>query len=115
MPRSATKSRVNHHPAVAAFAGLFVILASACEDFYSDSLPTPHIAQPTTPANILDGDPEVILEAAARDAMAAQLGIDVGDPRKILFENEIWTEKYTGCYPTPDTLLGAYLIPGYRV
>lgn len=114
MPRSATQSRVSHHLAVAAFAVLFVILASACEDFYFDSLPTPDIAQPT-PANILDGDPEVILEAAARDAMAAQLGIDVGDPRKILFENAIWIKRYPGCYPTPDTLLGTYLIPGYRV
>ena len=84
---------MSHHLAVAAFAVLFVIFASACEDFYSDSLPTPHIAQPTTPANILDGDPEVILEAATRDAMPAQLGIDVGDPRKNLFENATWTEK----------------------
>ena len=105
---------MNRRLAVVAFAVLFVILVSACEDFYSDSLPTPDIAQPT-PANPKVGDPAEILEVAAREAMAARLGISVDAPRKILFEDETWTDKNPGCYPAPESITGAYLIPGYRL
>ena len=51
-----------------------VLVFTACEDFYSDSPPTPDIAQPT-PANVQVGDPEVIIEESARQAMAERLGI----------------------------------------
>jgi hypothetical protein len=98
------------------FAVLFGVLAVACDGFYSDSLPTPDIAQPT-PANIQVGDPEVVLEAAAREAIAAKLGISPDAPRKILFEGETWTERNSGCYPVPESIIntGEYLIPGYRL
>ena len=91
-----------------------VLVFTACEDFYSDSPPTPDIAQPT-PANVQVGDPEAIIEESARQAMAERLGIDPSEARKILFEHETWTERNPGCYPAPDSLTGAYLIPGYRL
>jgi len=98
------------------FVVLFALQATACDDFYSDSLPTPDIAQPT-PANVQAGNPEVILEAAAREAMATKLGISPEAPRKILFEGETWTERNPGGYPAPESIIntGAYLIPGYRL
>lgn len=99
---------------VAITTALFALLASGCDDFYSDSLPTPDIAQPT-PANAQVGDPEILIEAAAREAMAALPGINLDDPQNILFEHETWTERNPGCYPTPPTITGAYLIPGYRL
>ncbi len=89
-------------------------LAAACEGFYTDSLPTPDIAQPT-PANVQVGDPAEILEATAREALAAKLGIDPSAPQMILFEGETWTERNPGCYPASSTITGAYLIPGYRL
>jgi hypothetical protein len=105
-----------HHAriTVTLFAMLLAVLATACDDFYTDSPPTPDIAQPT-PANVIEGDPEVLLETVARDAIAASLGIDASAPKKILFEDDTWTERNPGCYPTPSSLTGAYLIPGYRM
>lgn len=94
---------------------LAVMLAAvACDDFYTDSPPTPDIAQPT-PANVQIGDPETLMETAAREAMASTLAIGAADPAKILFEQETWTERNPGCYPAPDSITGAYLIPGYRL
>jgi hypothetical protein len=91
-----------------------MILLTACDDFYTDSLPTPDIAQPT-PANVQVGDPAEILEETARALLAARLGFSPAAPRKILFEDETWTERNPGCYPEPDSIIGAYLIPGYRL
>jgi len=99
---------------IGAFALLLMVLGTACDDFYTDSPPTPDIAQPT-PANVVEGNPEVILENAAREALALRLGIDAAAPRKILFEDETWTELNPGCYPAPASLTGAYLVPGYRL
>jgi hypothetical protein len=112
-PRKITSAHCRIYAVViiASFAALF---ATACDDFYTDSLPTPDIAQPT-PANVIDGIPEEILEIAAREAMAEKLGIDPSAPRKILFEHETWTERNPGCYPQSESLTGAYLIPGYRL
>jgi len=105
---------LRHRLALAALATFVALTAIACDDFYTDSPPTPDIAQPT-PANVQDGDPEVLIEESAREAMAAALGINAGDVKKILFEDETWTERNPGCYPTPNSLTGAYLIPGYRL
>ncbi len=91
-----------------------ILSAAACDDFYSDSPPTPDIAQPT-PANVQVGDPATLMEAAAREAMAATLAVNASEPTRILFEGETWTERNPGCYPAPDSLTGAYLIPGYRM
>jgi len=99
---------------IALFAIVLAVLATACDGFYTDSLPTPDIAQPT-PANVIQGDPEDLIETAARTVLAASLGIDAAAPKKILFEHETWTERNPGCYPTPSSVTGAYLIPGYRV
>jgi hypothetical protein len=93
---------------------IFVILLTACEDFYTDSLPTPDVAQPT-PANVQVGNPAEILEETARALLATRLGISPDAPRKILFEDETWTDRNPGCYPEPDSITGAYLIPGYRL
>ena len=90
------------------------MLLAACEDFYTDSLPTPDVAQPT-PANVQVGDPAVILEETARALLATRLGVSPDAPRKILFEDETWTERNPGCYPAPDSITGAYLIPGFRL
>ena len=100
-------------PAIA-LAAILVILLTACDDFYTDSLPTPDVAQPT-PANVQVGDPAEILEQAARAVLATRLGISPEAPQKILFEDETWTERNPGCYPAPDSIIGAYLIPGYRL
>ncbi|NQW20013.1 MAG: hypothetical protein HQ477_04695 [Chloroflexi bacterium] len=114
MSRIKISSRQNHRLLVALIAVLVALLATACDDFYSDSLPTPDIAQPT-PANVQIGDPQTLVEASARDAMAARLGIDPTSPKKILLQYETWTEQNPGCYPTPASITGAYLIPGYRL
>ncbi|MBP38306.1 MAG: hypothetical protein QF676_02330 [Dehalococcoidia bacterium] len=53
---SPNKSRI----AVAGIALLMVLFLTACDDFYSDSLPTPDVAQPTS-ANVQFGDPEEVL------------------------------------------------------
>jgi hypothetical protein len=103
-----------YHLATTALAILFAILATACDDFYTDSPPTPDIAQPT-PANVLEGDPEVLLETAAREAIAAKLGVSSEAPRKILFEYATWTDRNPGCYPAPSSITGAYLVPGFRL
>jgi len=92
---------------------LFALIATACDDFYTDSPPTPDIAQPT-PANVREGDPATVIEQAAREALATQLNIGTGDPTKILFEHATWTERNPGCYPAPSSD-GAYLVPGYRL
>ncbi|MBN4064377.1 hypothetical protein JYU04_01425 [Dehalococcoides mccartyi] len=99
---------------VGAFAIFVVLMFVACDGFYTDSLPTPDIAQPT-PANVQEGDPETLIEVLARDAMALSLGISASAPRKILFEHETWTDRNPGCYPAPDSITGNYLIPGYRL
>ena len=110
-----TTAQILHHriPAIALVA-ILVTLFTACEDFYTDSLPTPDVAQPT-PVNVQVGDPAEILEEAARAALVIRLGISAEAPRKILFEEETWTERSPGCYPAPDSITGAYLIPGYRL
>lgn len=95
-------------------AVLTALLLTACDDFYSDSPPTPDIAQPT-PANVRTGDPATVIEEAARTAMAAELGIAAEAPTKILFEHETWTDRHPGCYPAPASITGAYLVPGYRL
>ena len=99
---------------IVAFAALLAILGSACEDFYSDSLPTPQIALPT-PANIQEGNPEDLVEAGARTALAAALNISPDSPRKILLEGATWTDSIPGCYPRPPGVSGPYLVPGYRL
>ena len=99
---------------VVAFAVLLALVGAACEDFYSDSLSTPQIALPT-PAKVQDGDPEVLVEAGARTAMAAALGISPDAPRKILLQGATWTERQPGCYPPPPGVSGPYLVPGYRL
>lgn len=114
MHRISTTPKKHYRLAVAATAVIFAILLTACDDFYTDSLPTPDVAQPT-PANVQVGDPAEILEEAARAALATRLGISPEAPRKILFEDETWTERNPGCYPAPDSIIGAYLIPGYRL
>lgn len=91
-----------------------MLLVVGCDDFYSDSPPTPAIAQPT-PANVQEGDPLQLVEVAARAAMAASLGISPESPRKILLEDETWTDQSPGCYPTPTGITGPYLVPGYRL
>ncbi|MDG0870826.1 hypothetical protein [Candidatus Lucifugimonas marina] len=111
-----------HHPKVSKIrqrsilliALLLAVVATACDDFYTDSLPTPDIAQPT-PANVREGDPATVIETAAREALAAQLSIAPADSTKILFEHATWTERSPGCYPAPASITGAYLIPGYRL
>ena len=95
-------------------AVIFAVFATACDGFYTDSLPTPDIAQPT-PANVKSGDPAVVIEETARELMAARLGIAATEPAKILFEHATWTERNPGCYPAPASITGAYLIPGYRL
>ncbi|MDA0595900.1 MAG: hypothetical protein O2974_02665 [Chloroflexi bacterium] len=100
--------------AIALLLVLVALLTIACEDFYSDSAPTPDIAQPT-PANVQEGEPEAINEFTAREAMATSLQIDASAPRKILFEHETWSDLNPGCYPAPDSLTGAYIIPGYKL
>jgi hypothetical protein len=100
--------------AIALLLVLVALLTIACEDFYSDSAPTPDIAQPT-PANVQEGEPEAIIEFTAREAMATSLQIDASAPRKILFEHETWSDRNPGCYPAPDSLTGAYIIPGYKL
>ena len=99
---------------IVAFAALLMILGSACEGFYSDSLPTPQIALPT-PANIQEGNPEDLVEAGARTALAAALDISPDSPRKILLEGATWTDSAPGCYPRPPGVSDPYLIPGYRL
>ena len=114
MPRSNLAIKRTPKFAAIALAGLIAILFTACDDFYSDAPSTPDIAQPT-PANVQEGDPAEILGVAARQAIAAKLGISPDAPRKILFEGETWTERNPGCYPAPSSITGAYLIPGYRL
>jgi len=116
MSQFATATSSYTRIAIAVFAVLLIVLLSACDDFYSDSPPTPDIAQPT-PANVQEGNPEQNVEIAARDAMAAKLGIATNAPRKILLEHATWTDQNPGCYPTPELVLGEgpYLIPGYRL
>jgi hypothetical protein len=114
MSENSYQLKSNLRFALVAFAVAFAILAAACEGFYSDSLPTPDIAQPT-PANVQSGDPAVVLENAARQALAAILGISPEDPRMILFEDATWADRNPGCYPEPSTITGAYLIPSYRL
>ena len=96
------------------FAVLLALLGAACEDFYSDSLPTPQIALPT-PANVQDGNPEDLVEAGARTALAAALGISPAAPGKILLQGATWTDRKPGCYPPPPGVDGPYLVPGYRL
>ncbi|HIF71799.1 MAG TPA: hypothetical protein EYQ61_04525 [Dehalococcoidia bacterium] len=116
MSKIATLSNSHSRITVTVFAVLFIVLLAACDDFYSDSPPTPDIAQPT-PANVREGNPEQNVEIAARDAMAVKLGISADAPRKILLEHATWTNQNPGCYPTPELVLGSgpYLIPGYRI
>jgi hypothetical protein len=96
------------------FAVLLVLFGTACDDFYSDSLPTPPIAQPT-PAGDPNTNPEEVIEAGARTALAAALGINIEAPRKILLEDATWTDSAPGCYPPPPGVSGPYLVPGYRL
>ena len=114
MSRITTASILHHRLPAITLAAIFAILFTACDDFYTDSLPTPDVAQPTS-ANVQVGDPAEILEEAARAALATRLGISPDAPRKILFEDETWTERNPDCYPAPDSISGAYLIPGYRL
>jgi len=113
MSRITTAQILHHRIPTIALVAILLILFTACEDFYTDSLPTPDAAQPT-PVNVQVGDPAEILEAS-RAALAIRLGISAEAPRKILFEEETWTERSPGCYPAPDSIIGAYLIPGYRL
>ena len=114
MSRITTASILHHRLAAITLAAILLMLLTACDDFYTDSLPTPDVAQPT-PANVQVGDPAVILEETARALLATRLGISPDAPRKILFEDETWTERNPGCYPAPDSITGAYLITGYRL
>ena len=114
MSRITTASILHHRLAAITLAAILLMLLTACDDFYTDSLPTPDVAQPT-PANVQVGDPAVILEETARALLATSLGISPDAPRKILFEDETWTERNPGCYPAPDSITGAYLITGYRL
>ena len=111
MSQFATATSSYTRIAIAVFAVLLIVLLSACDDFYSDSPPTPDIAQPT-PANVQEGNPEQNVEIAARDAMAAKLGIATNAPRKILLEhaktrastqllNSYWVKALTS-YPGTD-------------
>lgn len=90
------------------------LLGVACQDFYTDSLPTPQIALPT-PASLQDGNPEDLVESGARTALAATLGISADAPRKILLQDATWTDRRPGCYPPPPGVSGPYLVPGYRL
>ena len=114
MSRITTAPILHHRLPAIAITVIFVILLTACEDFYTNSLPTPDVAQPT-PANVQVGDTAVILEETARAALAIRLGVSPEAPRKILFEDETWTERNPGCYPPPNSITGACLIPGYRL
>ncbi|MCH7970692.1 MAG: hypothetical protein IH960_06590 [Chloroflexi bacterium] len=114
MAQPKKSSRPTSRLSVVAFAVLFALLGAACEDFYSDSLPTPQIALPT-PVNLQEGDPEDLVEAGARTAMAAALGISADAPRKILLQHATWTDRAPGCYPPPPGVSGPYLVPGYRL
>ena len=114
MAQPKKSSRPTLRLSVVAFAVLFALLGAACEDFYSDSLPTPQIALPT-PVNLQEGDPEDLVEAGARTAMAAALGISADAPRKILLQHATWTDRAPGCYPPPSGVSGPYLVPGYRL
>lgn len=114
MAQPKKSSRPTLRLSVVAFAVLFALLGAACEDFYSDSLPTPQIALPT-PVNLQEGDPEDLVEAGARTAMAAALGISADAPRKILLQHATWTDRAPGCYPPPTGVSGPYLVPGYRL
>lgn len=94
------------------------LVGIACDDFYSDSLPTPPVAQPTPIMLGADGqsvDAEDAVENGARAALAARLGIGIDSPRKILLEDATWTERNPGCYPLPSGVSGPYLVPGYRL
>ena len=100
------------------FTVLFAFFGAACDDFYTDSLPTPQIAQPTPislQANGQNARPEELVEAGARTALAATLGIDLEAPRKILLDDATWTDRNPGCYPRPAGVSGPYLVPGYRL
>ena len=114
MAQPKKSSRPTSRLSAVAFAVLFALLGAACEGFYSDSLPTPQIALPT-PANLQEGDPEDLVEAGARTAMAAALGISADAPRKILLQHATWTDRAPGCYPPPPGVSGPYLVPGYRL
>ena len=96
------------------FAVIFTMIGVACDDFYSDSLPTPDIAQPT-PVSVSDGDPVELVQQAARNALAVKLGIAGDDSRQILLQGETWTDRNPGCYPPPAGISGPYLVPGYRL
>jgi len=89
------------------------VVVTACDDFYSDSTPTPEIAQPTP--EVSETDPRESVEEIARAALAARLGIAPGDARKILLEEDTWTSRSPGCYPRPNTILDDYLVPGFRL
>ncbi len=108
------KNRPASRLSVVVFAVLFVLLAAACEGFYTDSPPTPDIALPT-PAKLQDGIPEELAETGARNAMAITLGISPDAPRKILLQGATWTDRSPGCYPPPPGVTGPYLVPGYRL
>ena len=89
------------------------VVLTACDDFYSDSPPTPEIAQPTP--EVSETDPQESVEELARAALSARLGIAPGDARKILLEEDTWTSRSPGCYPPPNTILDDYLVPGFRL
>lgn len=99
---------------VVAIAVLLALVVAGCQDFYTDSLPTPEIALPS-PVSLQNGNPEELVEARARTALAVALGISEGAPRKILLQDATWTDRAPGCYPPPPGVTGPYLVPGYRL
>lgn len=118
MAQPKTTCRPKSRLSVVALAVLFALLGAACEGFYTDSLPTPQIAMPTPArfqANDQDGNPEDIVEAGARTALAAALGINPDAPGKIVLQGATWTDRNPGCYPPPPGVSGPYLVAGYRL
>lgn len=114
MAQSKKKFRSTSRLSVVAIAVLLALVISGCQDFYTDSLPTPQIALPT-PVSLQDGIPEELVETAARAALAVALGISVDAPRKILLQDATWTDRAPGCYPPPPGVAGPYLVPGFRL
>ena len=96
-----------------------LLSAAACEGFYED-VPTAMPAPPTTAAPSLlppdfTGTPAEMVEAAARSALAARLGIDPAEPSFAGLRGATWTKANPGCYPLPEGFEGDYLVPGLRL
>jgi hypothetical protein len=102
----------------AALAVLFLVLgAAACEGFYED-VPTATMgpsAAGETPTEELTGTRAERAETAARDALAARLHVQSGEPAFAGLVGATWTQDNPGCYPPPVNFQGDYLVPGLRL